>query len=666
VSDRRTADGVASAVGTEGIGHALEESEARYRALFEQSPIGVFTFDRDLRLTDCNLAFVRLLRSSYDALIGLNLRTLDDLRILPTVERVLEGEPLYVEGPYVAQHSGAEIDVATWVTPLRNAEGEVTGGLGLVEDVTARHAAQRALAQSEANFRALIENAPDAVGVFRKGGEHVYVNPKLATFLGYDREEMTRRHVRDFIHPGDHAMFDERNARRERSEALGPAEYRLLHRDGRTLFAEIISMKVQFNGSPAVLCMIRDLSERKQMQVQLLQSDRLASVGMLAAGIAHEINNPLAYVMANLEVLARHSLPEMTRLASSNAERERLAQVTEMVAAVRDGAERMRRIVRDVKTFARGDDESSEPVDVSAVLDAALQLVAHDLRERARLVRDFAPVPRVDANESRLGQVFLNLLVNALQALPAATPGSREAQEVRVRLSAPGDGFVLVEVIDTGEGIPPDVLPRVFDPFFTTKPLGVGTGLGLFVCQGIITSLGGTVDIQSQLREPAEGGNARAGTTVRVRLPVADMKAPAAHAAPRSDATSAPRRARALLVDDEPSLGRALAVALRGEHDVLTVTSGQAAIDLLAVEGDFDVVLCDLMMPGTSGIEVWKRVRASDPALAERFVFVTGGAFTAEAAAFLADGREHLVKPFELTALRDLLQRRADARSSKR
>ncbi len=156
----------------------------------------------------------------------------------------------------------------------------------------------------------------------------------------------------------------------------------------------------------------------------------------------------------------------------------------------------MRRIVRDVKIFARGDDDTAEPVNVGEVLDAALQLVAHDLRRRGRLVRDFAPVPKVEANESRLGQVFVNLLMNALQALP---DGAGD-HEVRVRLSAPGDGFVLVEVIDTGEGIPAEVLPRVFDPFFTTKPIGVGTGLGLFICQGIVTSLGGTLDVESEPR----------------------------------------------------------------------------------------------------------------------------------------------------------------------
>jgi PAS domain S-box-containing protein len=632
-----------------GIDAALEETESRYRALFEQSPIGVFTFDRSLRLRDCNFAFVRLLDSAYDRLIGLDLRALRDASLGPFFERVLQGEPVQYEGPYVATTSERAIEISLRLSPLRDGEEEVTGGIGLVEDITARKAAEQALARSEANFRALIETAPDAIGVFRSNGEHLYVNPKLAQYLGYPREEMKRMRVPELVHEGDRPMFHERTRRRERGEVLPPAEYRLLHKDGRVVSAEIISMPVQFDGGPAVLSMIRDLTERKQIQLKLLQSDRLASVGMLAAGIAHEINNPLAYVMANLDVLSRKLLPDVLLSAPDDDARQRVARVAEHVEHARDGAERVRRIVRDVRTFARGDDDAREPLDVQAVIDAALQLVAHELRDRARLVRDFAPVPRVSASESRLGQVFLNLLVNALQALPL---DRGKEHEVRVSISAPDPQTVLVEIHDTGEGIPADVLPRVFDPFFTTKPVGVGTGLGLFVCQGIVSSVGGTLALAS---EPGRG------TTVSVRLP-ALVETSAASSAPPSSLGTAPRRSRVLLVDDEVSLGRALAAALQGEHDVVTVDGGEAALALLAKDAAFDVILCDLMMPDVSGIETYTRAVAARPALAERFVFITGGAFSAEATAFLGDRRACLEKPFDMAQLRELLRRRAPRR----
>ena len=630
-----------------GIDAALEESEARYRALFEQSPIGVFAFDRSLRLTDCNLAFVLLLDSTYDRLIGLDLRGLRDATLAPFFDRVLQGEPAYYEGPYRATTSERTVAIALRLSPLRDAEEEVTGGLGLVEDITARKAAQQALARSEANFRALIENAPDAIGVYRGGGTHLYVNPKLAQYLGYSRDEMKALRVRDLIHEADHALFEDRNRRRELGETLPPAEYRLVHKDGRVVSAEIISMPMQFDGGPAVLAMIRDLTERRQIQLQLLQSDRLASVGMLAAGIAHEINNPLAYVMANLDVLARRLLPEMLTLADDDAGRARVGRVAEIVEQARDGADRMRRIVRDVKTFARGDDDTREPLVVQTVLDAALQLVSHDLRDRARVVRDFAPVPRVLASESRLGQVFLNLLVNALQALSPRENGAEH--EVRVRISSQDADTVLVEIGDTGDGIAADVLPRVFDPFFTTKPVGVGTGLGLFVCQGIVTSLGGTLSIRSQ-----EGR----GTTVSVRLP-AMTESSFSSSEPPSSLTGALRRSRVLLVDDEVSLCRALTAALQGEHDVVAVNSGEAALATLETDKAFDVILCDVMMPGITGMDVWTRAVAAHPELEPRFVFTTGGAFSSEATAFLEKGKTYLEKPFDMPRLRSLLRRRA-------
>jgi PAS domain S-box-containing protein len=629
------------------IDRELEESEARYRTLFVQSPLGVFTYDRDLRLTDCNAAFVRLLQSTYEKLRGLDLRRLRDGRMPPVLERVLAGEPMLYEGEYDATTSSAKVAITMWLTPLRSAEGAVVGGIGIVEDVTIQRAAREAIARSEANFRALVEHAPDAIGVFR-GGKHLYVNPKLAEYLGYSREEHFAKPVSELIHPDDHALFRERSAARDRGEVVGPGEYRLMHRDGRTLLADITSINIQYDGGPAVLCFIRDVTERKQMQLRLVQSDRLASVGMLAAGIAHEINNPLAYVMASLEILTRYHLPVLERQLTEQGQREVLQKIGETVRQATDGAERMRRIVRDVKAFARGDDEARGMVDVRQVVEGALQLVSHEIKQRARLVRQFEDVPPISASESRLGQVFLNLLVNALQAMQ--TPRDHE---VRVRTYRAEGGTVAIEVTDTGDGIPSEALPKVFDPFYTTKPVGVGTGLGLFVCHGIVTSMGGTLDVRSVVGQ---------GTTVRVCLPTTEGET-GAPSVPRDSPPPPPtRRARLLLVDDEPSLGRAIAAALEDEHDVVAVTSGEAAIELLARDAAFDLILCDLMMPGTTGIAVWETVSRQRPDLGDKFVFVTGGAFTPEAAGFLEQGHPYLEKPFDLRELRAMLRGRiADA-----
>jgi CheY-like chemotaxis protein/two-component sensor histidine kinase len=313
----------------------------------------------------------------------------------------------------------------------------------------------------------------------------------------------------------------------------------------------------------------------------------------------------------------------------------------------------MRDIVRDLRTFTRGaGEEKRAAVDVRRVMDASINLAWNEIRHRARLVKEYGDVPLVLATEARLGQVFLNILVNAAQALEV---GDAAENVIRVRAAMERDGQVVVQVSDTGPGIPPDILDRIFDPFFTTKPVGLGTGLGLWICQGIVTSLGGEITAESR---PGEGA------TFRVVLPSAisadrpsTPEPPAVAPAPDS------RRLELLVVDDEIAIGRTLAIALADEFEVATATSGRAALAILAGEPRFDVVLCDLMMPDVSGMDVHERIARERPELAKRFVFVTGGAFTERARRFVDEvGLPVIEKPFDLTKLPALLRERAASR----
>jgi two-component system, cell cycle sensor histidine kinase and response regulator CckA len=317
----------------------------------------------------------------------------------------------------------------------------------------------------------------------------------------------------------------------------------------------------------------------------------------------------------------------------------------------------MRDIERDLRTFTRGaGEEKRTAVDVRRVMDASINLAWNELRHRARLVKEYGDVPPVLANEARLGQVFLNILVNAAQALEV---GDAAENVIRVRAAREGDGQVVLQVSDTGPGIPPAILDRIFDPFFTTKPVGLGTGLGLWICQGIVTSLGGQITAESR---PGEGA------TFRVVLPAATPveQAGAPEAAPRATAPDA-RRLELLVVDDETAIGRTLAIALADEFEVTTVTSGRAALAILAGEPRFDVVLCDLMMPDVSGMDVHERIARERPELAQLFVFVTGGAFTERARKFVDEvGLPVIEKPFDLTKLPALLRERAAAASRTR
>ncbi|HWL88748.1 MAG TPA: ATP-binding protein [Polyangiaceae bacterium] len=408
--------------------------------------------------------------------------------------------------------------------------------------------------------------------------------------------------------------------------------------------------------------MERALSERKLIQARLLQSDRMASVGTLAAGVAHEINNPLAYVKANLDVLASRRIPQLAVLLRAAEEEridmlgevpdenvyelsERLAQVSTMVDLAREGAERVRTIVRDLKTFSRADEETMTPIDVARVLDASVNMAWNEIRHRARLIKEYGDLPPIEANESRLGQVFLNLLVNAAQAIPE---GRANEHEIRVRTHLDADERVVVAVSDTGSGIPPDSLGRIFDPFFTTKPVGVGTGLGLWICQGIVTALGGEIAVDS---EPGRG------TTVTCTIP--QRYARSQPPATRSESPRSARRGRILVIDDEPALGPSLAIALSDEHDVVSTASGREALELLGRDDRFDLILCDLMMPDITGMDVYESLKEHRQELAARMIFVTGGSFTQRSTDFAeAIAQRILEKPFDVQHVRELVRAR--------
>ncbi|HEX8439043.1 sensor histidine kinase [Archangium sp.] len=250
--------------------------------------------------------------------------------------------------------------------------------------------------------------------------------------------------------------------------------------------------------------LVDSLRQLQTTQEQLLFSDRLATIGRLAAGVGHEINNPLAFILSNLNYVQK----EMARLDGGTASKEERQELQDALAEAREGAERVRSIVQDLKMLSHPDSMEKRPVDLGQVLRSAAKMAAHEIRDRARLVEAWEDVPPIDGNSARLCQVFLNLLINAAQAIP---PGQAERHEIRLTTRQGEDpGRLLVEVSDTGSGIPPEHLEHIFEPFFTTKPVGVGTGLGLSVCHSIITAHGGKISVEST---PGQG------TTFRVSLP---------------------------------------------------------------------------------------------------------------------------------------------------
>jgi PAS domain S-box-containing protein len=519
-------------------------------------------------------------------------------------------------------------------------------------DAVSEGRAERALAESETRFRRLLDAAPGAIALGTRE-RFIYANPASVRLLGYSTmEEVTGIPLRSHIHPDDRALAGRTVQFILSTRTPVPStRMRLVHKDGRAVLVDLQAMVIEFGGEKVLLGVSHDLSERRRVQAQLIRADRLSAVGTLAAGVAHEINNPLAYLMLNLQYLMR----ELPRFDGDEA---RLEGLLERLAEAEHGARRVSTIVGDLRTLARPEQTDMEPVSVPKALSAALKVAGVELRRRARVVEIYESVPFVDASPTRLEQVFVNLLVNAGHAIKEGRPDENE-----IRVTAVGEGDrVVVEVRDTGAGIAPEILGRVFDPFFTTKPRGLGTGLGLPISRGIVKSLGGEITVKSTVS---------VGTTFRVTLPalpegdprlarIAEEPLPSNVGLPSDPLAAKRARARVLVVDDEPLVADMLRRTLSDGHDVTVATDARTALDFVLSGAEFDLIFCDLLMPRMSGMDLYTALKAERPGVEERIVFMTGGAFTERAAQFLATvPNRKMSKPFDLTELERVVSKAA-------
>lgn len=378
--------------------------------------------------------------------------------------------------------------------------------------------------------------------------------------------------------------------------------------------------------------------ERDRAQDALVEVDRQAAVGRLAAGVGHEINNPLTYVKLSLE-----AVDEWARRENAPPE------IQEALASARNGTDRIRRVVDDLRAYTRARPGTFRPVALESVAQNALRVAQAQLRHVARLGTTFREAPPTMGDEARLVQVVVNLLTNAGQAI-AESPAHAEAS-IEIRTGTADDGRAYLEVVDTGPGIAPAHQRRLAEPYFTTRAGVGGTGLGLFLARGIVDRHAGTLDIDS-----TPGG----GTTVRILMPPGRQRV-----VPPRDKTLAslePARRRVLVVDDDELVARSLARSLRGHCEVAVARSGSAALDRIEAEPHWDTILCDLMMPGMTGMDLAEAVAARDPALRARMVFITGGAVTPAAREFVArPDVVSLQKPVSVAELLRAVEQAAEA-----
>ncbi|WP_224369166.1 hybrid sensor histidine kinase/response regulator [Hyalangium versicolor] len=502
--------------------------------------------------------------------------------------------------------------------------------------------AQEELERTRDFLRNTLNAVPDPLFVMDRAHRWVMVNRAYCDFLGRSEQELLGSSGREVLPAREAEIFWEQD---ERIFTTGEAEevQRVVETPKDSQSRTIIIKKAVFHepgGGAFLIAVFRDITDRKRLETQLQLADRLSSIGTLAAGVVHEINNPLAYVCSNLSFLEKS-------LAQPEIPADALPELREVLAETQEGIQRVRSIAQGVKSFARADEKHTGPVDVQRAIEGALRLVRKELQYRAQLDRELESVPAILGNEGRLGQVVVNLLVNALQAFPQNDPSRNR---VRIATRVDGTGNVVIEVEDNGPGMTPEVRQHLFDPFFTTKPVGEGSGLGLSICQSIIQSMGGTIEVDS------EQGR---GSVFRLLLPAAQVKeksaAPRPQEAPLEN--KGPRR-RLLLIDAEPAVGTSVRRLLQEAHEVHSVQDVGMALHLLSRGERYDAILCDVVLPRMSGVDLLRELEQREPGLARRTGFMSSGAFAIPPRELLGSySGEFLEKPFEPERLRSFVQR---------
>lgn len=537
-------------------------------------------------------------------------------------DKVLAGESQHYETKIVKHRTGEERDVAVSSGPFR-VNGDLIGTVATLRDITDPKRAADTLARSEARYRHLVESASDAIVTLDANGRFTTVNHAAENISGYKRDELVGQWFAPML-PDDDLPKALAHFQQALAGETGLFESQFYRKDGETRIIAITYSTPQKDEE--VLCLIRDVTDQKMLQEQLIQSEKMSAIGQLVSGVAHELNNPLAGISAFAQLLlAEKRFPPDQRTAAETIYSE---------------ARRASRIVQNLLTFARQHKAEKVQSSINQVLDDTLELRGYELRVRGIDVRREydESLPDTMADAHQLQQVFLNLITNAEQAMEQRD-GHHHRLTVRTRRTGE---TIRIEVEDTGAGIPANLIERIFNPFFTTKPTGSGTGLGLSISLGIVREHEGRIWAENQ---------PQGGARFIVELPVTMPRPSGEHAAAAPVTTKGSDSLRVLVVDDEASVRVSLQRYLAGKgHEVETTASGEDALNRLKAS-KYDAVIVDMRMPDLSGEQLFERLRSNDPSHAERVIFTTGDLVNEQMRRFLdGTGRPCVPKPFEFAS----------------
>ncbi|MFT5680924.1 MAG: PAS domain S-box-containing protein [Myxococcota bacterium] len=492
----------------------------------------------------------------------------------------------------------------------------------------------------------ILDAIPGGIVHVAPTGAILLANQQAQQFLGLSFNELTDIYTVDFAgktyrDDGSLCPVEEYPVSRclMTGKQQAPTTIGVQQPDGCIRWAVFTAIPIPHEEQITAMVIFVDITERmeaeaehKTLQNRLQRTERLASMGTLAAGMAHEINNPLTFIIGNLSLIMMNMPPDDPKQAA-------------LLGEVREGAMRISRIVHDLLQFTRTNPALSVAVDIRRELDRAVSIASAEFRHRAQLVQSCPPLPPVQGSEGRLMQVFVNLLINAAQSIEVG-----HSEENTITVSGRSEGSeVIIEIEDTGSGMDEATRHRALDPFFTTKPIGSGIGLGLSISQNIIRNIGGTLSIDSTVGQ---------GTRITLRLPVSESPA-AAPSQPRILLQRNGNPLQVLIIDDEPSILKMLSQMLK-DCILETTSRGQDAVKLCE-ETPFDVILCDMMMPDCTGMDVYARLQQAHPGLEARVLFMSGGAYTEPTKQFLAEiDNDCISKPFSLMSLWESLLKTAN------